>query len=286
MKNLLKKELQEVAIEFGDERRSPIVARNEASAIDVTELTPTEPVTVTLSEKGWIRAAKGHDVDPQSLSYKSGDAYKSSTKGKSNQMAIFFDTVGRAFSLPAHSLPSARSQGEPLTGRVKSQAGGFDAVTMGGNEDQVLLAANNGYGFIAKIEDLLTKNKSGKAIIKVPEDGHVLPIYPVTNPETDCIIAVTNIGRLLMFPVNELPELAKGKGNKIINIQTAKYKDKEEFVVDVAILHEGQALTLFSGQRHITLKAKDLTHYIGKRGQRGRKLPRGYQRVSRMEVND
>ncbi len=284
MKTLIKKELQAVATEFGDERRSPIVARDEASAIDVTALTPTEPVTVTLSEKGWIRAAKGHDVEPRGLNYKSGDQYKASVKGKSNQMAIFFDTTGRAFSIAAHSLPSARSQGEPLTGRVKSQGRGFDAVTMGKNEDKVLLAANSGYGFIAKIDDLITKNKSGKAIIKVPEGGHVLTISALTDPKTDHIVAVSNIGRLLMFPVNELPELAKGKGNKIINIPSAKYKDKEEFVIDVAILHEGQKLTLFSGQRHITLKAKDLIHYMGKRGQRGSKLPRGYQRISRIEV--
>ena len=282
----MKKELQTVAEEFGDQRYSPIVARDEASAIDITELTPTEPVTVTLSEKGWIRAAKGHDIDPRSLSYKSGDKYKACVKGKSNQMAIFFDTTGRAFSIAAHSLPSARSQGEPLTGRVKSQGRGFDAVTMGHNEDKVLLAANSGYGFIAKIEDLISKNKSGKAIIKVPEGGHVLSISPITAAATDRIVAVSNTGRLLIFPVNELPELAKGKGNKIINIPTAKYKDKEEFVIDVAILHEGQNLTLFSGQRHITLKTKDLTHYIGKRGQRGSKLPRGYQRISRIDVSN
>ena len=286
MKSLMKKELQTVAEEFGDQRYSPIVARDEASAIDITELTPTEPVTVTLSEKGWIRAAKGHDIDPRSLSYKSGDKYKACVKGKSNQMAIFFDTTGRAFSIAAHSLPSARSQGEPLTGRVKSQGRGFDAVTMGHNEDKVLLAANSGYGFIAKIEDLISKNKSGKAIIKVPEGGHVLSISPITAAATDRIVAVSNTGRLLIFPVNELPELAKGKGNKIINIPTAKYKDKEEFVIDVAILHEGQNLTLFSGQRHITLKTKDLTHYIGKRGQRGSKLPRGYQRISRIDVSN
>jgi len=286
MKALMKKELLAIAAEFGDQRRSPIVTRDEASVIDVTALTPTEAVTVTLSAKGWIRAAKGHDIDAQALSYKSGDAYKMAVKGKSNQMAIFFDTAGRAFSLAAHTLPSARSQGEPLTGRVKSQARGFDAVIMGQDDEKVLLASDAGYGFIAKIGDLITKNKSGKVVIRIPENGHVLSIYSISDAAKDNIVAVTNIGRLLMFPVNELPELAKGKGNKIINIPSAKYKDKEEYVVDVAVLHGEQSLILFSGQRHITLKAKDLTHYIGKRGQRGNKLPRGYQRVSRISVSD
>ena len=286
MKALLKKELQEVSKAFGDARRSPIVARDEANAIDLTTLTPTESVTVILSEKGWIRAAKGHDVDAKTLNYKSGDAYQAAVKGKSNQMAIFLDTAGRAFSLAAHSLPSARSQGEPLTGRVKSQAHGFDAVTMGKDEDKVLLATDSGYGFIAKIADLVTKNKKGKAIIKVPDGGHVLSIYSLNDLTSDRIVAVTNAGRLLMFPVNQLPELAKGKGNKIINVPTAKYKNKEEFVVDVVVLHGEQSLILFSGQRHITLKTKDLAHYLGKRGQRGNKLPRGYQRVSKMLVTD
>ena len=284
MKTLLKKELKSVLDEYGDERRSPIVERAEASAIDVTELTPVESVTVTLSEKGWVRAAKGHDVDPTALSYKSGDAFKASVKGKSNQNAIFFDSSGRAFSVPAHSLPSARSQGEPLTGRVKSKAGGFDAVAMGKDDDKVLLAADSGYGFVAKVEDLMTKNKSGKAVIKVPEGGHVLSISPVNDLKNDLIVAVTNIGRLLMFPLAELPELAKGKGNKIINVPSAKYKTREEFVVDAAIVSEKQVLKLYSGSRHISLKMKDLEHYRGQRAQRGNKLPRGYQRVSKMEV--
>jgi topoisomerase-4 subunit A len=284
MKTLLKKELQEAIKEFGDKRRSPVVKREEASAIDVTELTPTEPVTVTLSEKGWVRAAKGHDVDPKSLSYKSGDGFKAVAKGKSNQMAIFFDSTGRAFAVPAHTLPSARSQGEPLTGRVKSKAGGFDAVTMGQNEDKILLASDAGYGFIGNIEESITKNKSGKAVLKVPEGGHVLTIYPIKDMKNDHILAITSTGRLLMFPVAELPELAKGKGNKIINVPSAKYKTREEFVVDVAVLHGEQGVKIYSGQRHLTLRYKDLQHYLGQRAQRGNKLPRGYQRVTSIEI--
>lgn len=284
MKALLKKELQEVIDEFGDERRSPIVTRDDASAIDLTELTPTESVTVVLSEKGWARAAKGHDIDPGALNFKSGDGLQCFAKGKSNQMAIFFDASGRAFSIPAHSLPSARSLGEPLTARVKSTAGRFDGCTMGVNEQKVLLAADSGYGFVAKIEDLMTKNKSGKAVIKVPENGRVLSICPVDDVDNDLIVAVSNIGRLLVFPVKDLPELAKGKGNKIINIPTAKYKEKEEHVVDVAIIAADQQLKVHSGSRSMTLKPSDLKHYFGQRAQRGNKLPRGYQRVTKIEV--
>lgn len=284
MKSLLKKELQTAIDDYGDERRSPIVVREDANAIDLTELTPTESVTVILSDKGWARAAKGHDIDPKALNFKSGDSLKAYCKGKSNQMAIFFDASGRAFSIPAHSLPSARSLGEPLTARVKSTAGNFDGVIIGTNEQKVLLAADSGYGFVAKIEDLITKNKSGKAVLKVPEQGRVLSICPINDLEKDLIVAVSNIGRLLVFPVKELPELAKGKGNKIINIPSAKYKEKEEHVVDVAIVRNKDQLKLFSGQRHLTLKYKDLEHYLGQRAQRGNKLPRGYQRVTQMEV--
>jgi topoisomerase-4 subunit A len=284
MKTLVKKELQQAVAEYGDERRSPIVTREEAAAIDMTKLTPAESVTVVLSEAGWARSAKGHDVDPKALNYKSGDKFKSAAQGKSNQPAIFFDASGRAFSLLASSLPSARSLGEPLTSRVKSNAGGFDEVIMGNSDDKVLLASDAGYGFVGTIEDLITKNKSGKAVLKVPEGGHVLTIYPVNDLKKDLIVAVSNIGRLLIFPVGELPELAKGKGNKIINIPSAKFKTKEEFVVDVAVVNPKQNIKLYSGGRHITLKHKDLEHYYGQRAQRGNKLPRGYQRVSQLEV--
>jgi topoisomerase-4 subunit A len=284
MRNLIKQELQDVIDEFGDKRRSPIVAREEANAIDVTELTPAEPITVILSEKGWIRAAKGHDIDPRGLSYKTGDSFKACVKGKSNQLVIFLDASGRAFSLPAHGIASARGQGEPLTGRIKSTVGRFESLIMGNPEDKIVLASDLGYGFIAKLDDLISKNKSGKAVLNVPENGHALSITPITDVEHDYIVAVTNIGNLLMFPLAELPELAKGKGNKIINIPTEKYKTREEFVVDVVVLHTNETLKLFSGQRCLTLKLSDLQHYLGKRAQRGNKLPRGYQRIERVEV--
>ncbi|MBX9706170.1 MAG: DNA topoisomerase IV subunit A, partial [Gammaproteobacteria bacterium] len=284
MKQLIKTELQQDTKDYGDKRRSPMVSREEASAIDLTELTPVEPVTVILSDKGWARAAKGHEIDAKALSYKAGDSFKAVARGKSNQPAIFFDSSGRAFSILANDLPSARGMGEPLTSRVKSTAGGFDALTIGKPEDKVLLASDSGYGFIAKIEDLFTKNKSGKAVIKVPEGGHVLTVYPILDAAKDMIVSMTNTGRMLAFPVAELPELAKGKGNKIINIPTAKYKTREEFVVDVAILSGDQQLVLNSGQRKLTLKQKDLEHYLGKRGQRGNKLPRGYQQVDSAEI--
>lgn len=286
MKTLLKKELKAVLDEFGDERRSPIVEREEASAIDLSELTPAESVTVVLSKKGWVRSAKGHDVDVAGLSYKSGDVYLASVKTKSNMNAIFFDNDGRAFTVPAGSLPSARGQGEPLTSRVKSNAGGFDTVTSGKDDDYLLLAADSGYGFVAKIGDITTKNKSGKAVLRVPENGRVLPIHGIKDKSADHIVIVTSAGRLLMFAVSELPELAKGKGNKMINVPSAKYKAREEYVVDVAVVHGEQVLKIYSGQRHLTLKQKDLEHYQGHRAQRGNKLPRGYQRVSYLEACD
>jgi topoisomerase-4 subunit A len=284
MKTLIKKELQRAMDEFGDKRRSPIVTRQEAAAIDLTEMTPAEPVTVVLSDKGWIRSAKGHELDPTTLSYKAGDAYKASVKGKSNQQAIFIDADGRTFSILASTLPSARGQGEPLTGRVKSQASSFDAVVMGNDDDKVVLATDAGYGFIVKLSELVSKNKSGKSVIKVPEKGHVLSVCPVQDAKKDVLVAVTNIGHLLMFPVSELPELAKGKGNKIINIPTAKYDTREEFVVDIAVLMGNAELKLHSGQRSMILKKKDLENYVGSRGARGNKLPRGYQQVTCLEV--
>tara|TARA_R110000868_G_scaffold158036_4_gene385887 strand:+ start:52499 stop:54742 length:2244 start_codon:yes stop_codon:yes gene_type:complete len=285
MKTLIKKEIKEAVDEFGDKRRSPLVKREESAAIDVSELTPAEPVTVVLSQKGWVRSAKGHELDPKTLNYKSGDGFKAACKGKSNMPAIFMDSSGRAFSLLANTLPSARSLGDPLSSKVKSTTGQFDGLIIGPMENKVLVASDLGYGFIAKIEDLYTKNKSGKSALKVPDEGHALTICPVENLKKDVIVAVSNIGRLLVFPVKELPELAKGKGNKIMNIPTAKYKTREEFVVDVAVLHDKQDLIIHSGQRHMTLKFKDLEHYHGQRGQRGNKLPRGYQRVSAMEVD-
>ncbi|NVJ51111.1 MAG: DNA topoisomerase IV subunit A [Gammaproteobacteria bacterium] len=285
LKTLVKKEIQQTADEFGDERRSPIVERQEAKALDETDLLPTEPVTVVLSDKGWVRCAKGHDIDAEKLSYKSGDHFLSSAEGKSNQQAVFFDSTGRTYALAAHTLPSARGQGEPLSGRFNPIAGAiFTTTLMGQNDDLFLVASDAGYGFVAKFEDFVTRNKNGKALLNLPKGAKVLAPKPVLDYETQSCVAVTNEGRLLVFPLRDLPCLAKGKGNKIISIPSARVMSREEFVVDISVVSEDKELLVHSGKRHIRLKMKDLEHYRGERGRRGNKLPRGFQKVDKLEV--
>lgn len=288
LKNLVRKELLQVAKDFGDDRRSPIVARAEAQAFSETELLSVDPITVVISEKGWIRAAKGHDIDPAALSYKAGDSFKFAITGKTNQSVILLDSTGRSYSLSAHNLPSARGQGEPLSGRINPPSGAtFEGALMGNDEQRVLLASDAGYGFVATLGDLTSKNKAGKSLLTLPEGARVLPPQLLLNdPAQTLIAAVSNDGRLLVFPVTELPELARGKGNKIINIPSVKVKTREEYVIAVSTIGPGQLLTLFSGKRHITLKASDLDHYRGERGRRGNKLPRGFQKVDQVEVTD
>ena len=287
LKNLVRKELIQVAEQFGDDRRSPIVARAEAQALTETELLSVDPITVVISDKGWIRAAKGHEIDPEGLSYKAGDSFKFALRGKSNQQVILLDSTGRSYSLPAHNLPSARGQGEPLSGRINPPNGAtFEGALMGSDQQRVLLASDAGYGFIAKLEDLISKNKAGKALLTLPEAAQVLPPQLIDDPEQSLLAAVSNDGRLLVFPVTELPELARGKGNKIMNIPSARAAAREEYVVSVNIVGAGQSLTLHSGKRHITLKMSDLEHYKGERGRRGNKLPRGFQKVDKAEVTD
>jgi len=287
LKNLVRKELIQVAEQFGDERRSPIVARAEAQALSETELLSVDPITVVISDKGWIRAAKGHDIDAAGLSYKAGDSLKFALHGKSNQQVILLDSTGRSYSLPAHNLPSARGQGEPLTGKIAPPSGAtFEGALMGADDQRVLLASDAGYGFVAKLDDLASKNKAGKALLTLPENAKVLPPQFVTDPEHALLAAVSNDGRLLVFPVTELPELARGKGNKIMNIPSARAQTHEEFVVSVSVINPTQMLTLYSGKRHITLKMSDLEHYKGERGRRGNKLPRGFQKVDAVEVTD
>ncbi len=285
LKTLIRKELIEDAKIYGDERRSPLVERAAAQAMDETELIPTEPVTVVLSEKGWVRAAKGHDIDPLALSYKAGDGFKAEAKGRSNQLAVFMDSTGRSYSLPAHTLPSARGQGEPLTGRLQLPEGAnFTGVTMGNPDDLCLVSSDAGYGFVARLEDLYAKNKAGKAMLNVSKNAQVLPLAPITNYDTDYVAAVTLQGHLLVHPLRELPKLAKGKGVKMIGIPSARFAGREEYVVAVAALAPDQSLVVYSGQRHLTLKPADLAHYQGERGRRGLKLPRGFQRVDRFGV--
>ena len=288
LKNLVRKELLQVAEQFGDERRSPIVAREEAQAFSETELMSVDPVTVVISDKGWIRAAKGHEIDPAALSYKAGDSFKFSVLGKSNQNVILLDSTGRSYSLSAHNLPSARGQGEPLSGRINPPSGAtFEGALMGNDDQRVLLASDAGYGFVATLGDLVSKNKAGKALLTLPEGSHVLPPRLLQqDPAQTLIAAVSNDGRLLVFPVTELPQLARGKGNKIMNIPSAKVKTREEFVLAVSVIGPGQSLTLYSGKRHITLKPSDLDHYRGERGRRGNKLPRGFQKVDQVDVQE
>lgn len=286
LKTLIRKELQQVAKDYGDDRRSPIVQREEAQAFSETELIGVDPVTVVVSEKGWIRSAKGHDIDPAALNYKAGDSFKFAVRGKTNQSVMLLDSTGRSYAIAAHNLPSARGQGEPLSGRLNPPNGAtFEGALMGSDEQRVLLASDAGYGFVAKLGDLYSKNRAGKAMLTLPKGGRVLAPQLLENPDKDLLAAVSNEGRLLVFPVTELPELARGKGNKIMNIPSARVQSREEYVIAVGVIAEGQSLTLHAGKRHLTLKAGDLDHYRGERGRRGNKLPRGFQKVDRAEVS-
>ena len=285
LKNLIKKEILAAAEIYGDDRRSPIVIRGEAKALSEKELIPSETVTVVLSEKGWARCAKGHDVDVQGLSYKAGDSYQASAKGRSNQQAVFMDSSGRTFSCDAHSLPSARSQGEPLTGRFGIVAGeNVEHVVMGSDEQQYLMASDAGYGFVGKFSDMISKNKAGKAYVSLPTSAKVIAPKPVGNLKTDWCMAISNEGRMLMFPLRDLPSLGKGKGNKILSITSAKAKTREEYVKVLAVVPDGANVKVLAGKRGMTLSADDLSHYQGDRGRRGNKLPRGLQRVDGVEV--
>ena len=285
LKTFIKKEIKTDAEKFGDCRRSRLVEREEARAFSETELLSTEPVTIVLSERGWMRAAKGHDVDPRALQFKSGDGFKIAARGKSNQLAIFLDSTGRAYSLPAHTLPSARGQGEPISGKVNPPSGAtFEGVVIGDDDRDVLLASDAGYGFVARLGDLISKNKSGKAILRLPKGSVLMPAVMIKDYDSDGIVSVTNEGRMLMFPLSELPRLAKGKGNKIINIPSARVADRIEFVVAMTTVTAEDTLTVYAGRRHHDLKPADLQHYQGERGRRGNKLPRGFQNVDRIEV--
>ena len=285
LKKLVRKELLEDAETYGDARRSPIIERAEARALSETELLPSEPVTVVLSEMGWVRCAKGHEVDAAGLSYKAGDSFKSAAPGRSNQYAVFLDSTGRSYSLAALSLPSARGQGEPLTGRLTPPPGAsFECVMLPEDEALYVMASDAGYGFVAKGDDLQAKNKAGKALLTLPAGAKVLPPLPLTNREQDWLAAATTDGRLLLFRIAELPQLSKGKGNKLISIPADRVASREEYITALAVLPEGANLVLQAGKRTLTLKGEDLAHYQGERGRRGNKLPRGFQRVDALQV--
>ncbi|WP_249678148.1 DNA topoisomerase IV subunit A [Pseudomonas abieticivorans] len=287
LRKLVRTELIKDAETYGDDRRSPIVARSEAKALSENELMPTEPVTVVLSEKGWVRCAKGHDIDATGLSYKAGDGFKTASNGRSNQFAVFIDSTGRSYSVAAHTLPSARGQGEPLTGRLTPPPGAsFECVLLPDDESLYVVASDAGYGFVVKGEDLQAKNKAGKALLSLPNGAKVLAPRPVADRELNWLAAVTTEGRLLIFKVADLPQLGKGKGNKIIGIPGDRVASREEYVTDLAVLCEGATLVLQAGKRTLSLKADDLEHYKGERGRRGNKLPRGFQRVDALIVEN
>ncbi|MES2217595.1 MAG: DNA topoisomerase IV subunit A [Pseudomonadota bacterium] len=285
LKKLIRKELEADQEAYGDERRSPIVSRKEAQAMSETEILPTEPMTVVLSTKGWVRAAKGHEVDPKSLSYKAGDEFLAAALGRSNMPAIFLDSTGRVYSLPTHTLPSARGQGEPLTGRLNPPPGAeFTGLILAEPEQEYLLASDAGYGFVTKVEDLYGKNRGGKTILSVPKGAKSLAPRAVTNLDSAFVAAVSNTGHLLIFLLKELPVLAKGKGNKIMGIPGARVVRREEFLVDIAVVQPDQILGLNAGSKQLKLKPNDWKHFIGERGRRGLKLPRGYQKVDNLVI--
>jgi len=285
LKTLIKKELLAVAEEFGDARRSPLVQRNDAVAYTEDDITTVDPITVVLSERGWVRAAKGHDIDPASLSFKSGDTFKLAARGKSNESAVFLDSTGRSYSLPVRLLPSARGQGEPLSGKINPPSGAsFKGVMMGAGEDYYLLSTDAGYGFVAKLEDMHANKKAGKALLTVPKGGEVLAPVSAENYSESMLVAISNIGRMLVFPLTDLPIMARGKGNKIMNIPSAKLATREEFMLAVVVLSPKDALMIYAGKRHLRMKLTDLEHYVGERARRGNKLPRGFQKVDSVSI--
>ncbi|WP_131778355.1 DNA topoisomerase IV subunit A [Legionella bozemanae] len=285
LKALVKEEIIKDRDEFGDVRRSPIIVRQESQALKEEDILPNEPITVVLSKKGWVRAAKGYDVIGSELGYKAGDEFKAQAMARSNQQILFFDSEGKVYSLPGHVLPSARGQGEPLTGKLNPAEGAlFEAVVGGEAEQMVLLACDAGYGFIAKIGDLHVKNRNGKACIKLPESSHILPPRIVPKHDELFVACVTSTGRLLIFSAKEVPELSRGKGNKLISIPSAKAVSREEYVIDIQVLSADDSLTVHAGKRHFTLKGSDLDHYKGERGRRGNRLPRGLQNVTQLQV--
>ena len=280
LRTLVKKEINDDAKTYGDVRRSPLMERAAAQALQDSAILPTEPITVVLSKAGWMRAAKGHDIDPATLSYKASDAFLAAARGRSNQVAVFVDSTGRSYAIPAHTLPSARGQGEPLTGRVSPPDGAvFISVALGNAEDYYLVACDAGYGFVTKLEELFARNKAGKGILSLPSGARVLPLAPVASVEHDRLIAISNDGRMLAFAIKDLPIMSKGKGNKIMGIPAARVVDRSEYVAHVAVVPQGGTLTIYAGQRHYTLKWTELDQYAGERGRRGDKLPRGFQHV-------
>jgi topoisomerase-4 subunit A len=289
LKKLIRDELVADAEKYGDKRRTKIVEREAAKAIDETELVAAEPVTVVLSTAGFVRQAKGHEIDPQSLSYKTGDGFQSAARGKSTQQAVFLDSTGRTYSVLAHTLPSARGQGEPMSGRVDPPDGAsFPCVMIGEAADKWLLASDAGYGFIVKLEDLYARNRAGKAVLTVPEGAKAIAAAAVPGqPKALVAVAATldgQDGRLLVFPVGEVPEMSRGKGNKLFNVHAPKGDFFGEVMVAAAVVAPGGRLRVVCGERAMTLSYAELDTYRGERAQRGALLPKTYRRVTMLEA--
>jgi topoisomerase-4 subunit A len=283
---LIRDELIDDAEKYGDERRSQLVERQAAQALKETDLVPSEPVTVVLSDNGWVRAAKGHDIKPEELNYRAGDEFLAAARGRSTQTACFLDSTGRSYSLTAHELPSARSLGEPLTGRFSPKSDAvFRTLALGAPEDRVLLASDAGYGFVTQLENLHTRQKAGKQMLTVPAGSDVLPVSPVTEDEEAVIVCATTEGYLLAYYLSEVPELSKGKGNKLINIPP-KAKKAGEKMAGAIVIAAGEDCLVWAGQRYLRLSWADTENYWGERAQRGRKLPRGFQKVTKLSLAD
>jgi len=282
----VREELTEDAEEFGDQRRSPLKERETAKAIDVTQLLPAEPITVVLSDKGWVRAAKGHEVDAKALEYKTGDQFLQAARGRTNETVTFMDSTGRTYCLLAHKLPSARGHGEPLSSGLNPPPGAtWAGVLMGGPEDLYLIASDAGYGLVVKLGDLLTDRRAGKAVLKVPKGAKALPPRRVMGYQDDWLAAVTNTGRIIVFAVGDLPQMEKGKGDKILGIPGAKVQKREEYLIGIAVFKEGQQLMLRTGKGELKLRSgNDIDQYVSERGLRGSKLPRGHQEVKEIEA--
>lgn len=285
LKTLIRKEIIADAEKYGDDRRSPIIERSAAQALDETALISSEAITVVLSSKGWVRSAKGHEIEAEKLNYKAGDAYQASAQGKSNQMAVFFDTSGRAYTLPAHKLPSARGQGDPLSSYFTPTPGShFVGVAIGNPDDLYLLASNFGYGFVVRLGDMQANAKKGKAVLNVGKQALALPPVKVSDIESDQIVAISSAGHMLVTPVEQLPQMAKGKGNKIINVPSKLLKAGDEMVAAITVVPEGGKLVVHSGKKYKTMKQAELDGYFGERGRRGLKLSQGYRVVDRLVV--
>lgn len=285
LKTLIKKEIMDDAETYGNDRMSPIVQREESQAFREKDLISSEPITVVLSEKGWMRAAKGHDVDASELNYRSGDKFLYSMPAKSNQDAVFLDSTGRSYTISCHTLPSARGQGEPLTGRISSPSGAFFTGLVTGEKEQLYLVSSDaGYGFITTVGDMITKNKAGKSLISVPKGGVVNQPSIVKDLKHEYIAAISNEGRLLIFPLADMPIMGRGKGVKIMNIPKARVLERVEMMNHVLVFSEVDTIIVYSGKRYLKLKISDLEHYRGERARRGLKLPRGFQKVDQVEL--